>query len=180
MKTLILAKIQNDAFWLDEWIEWHLSLGNVEILLFDINKGKTDYPMSDYAIMKCAEKKVKVKNFRNRDVSLEDEIKKTDRSKYSFAICIGIDEYIAVCENETFDSILEKNKKSLSLKVVPFSLNDGAKKIALERYGSYSDIKLECLSSFSIGNCESIFIEKYFDRTKEEWKKHIEMENEDT
>lgn len=178
MKTLLLTSINNDNKWLDEWLRHHLKFGFSNIVIYDSNTGMNDYPLTDYAILMCTSKRIKVINYRDKILNSQDELNNKEYSNYDFVIWLSMDEYIASKEFNKIENALENATSSLSLRTYPFSINNGKKKLMLDKYFSFKNKTLKNNSNDNIENTNKLYVEKFPNRNIDDWKKYILSKNE--
>ena len=177
MKTLLLTKIKNDNKWLDEWIMHHIYIGFSKIIIYDTNSSFEDYPMSDYVISMCASGKVKIKNFRNKTVDLQIESFSNEYANYDFIICLDIDEFMSSKDYDKLVDALYGEKTSLSLRTYPFDISD-TKRLMLNKYFYYQNKIFINTKNKDLSNTTKIYVEKFPNRDINEWKKHVQIQNE--
>lgn len=123
MKATLFSIVRFNNDTLDEWIRHHLSVGFTKIFLYDNNDGLEDYPMSDYVINMCTEKKVKMFNKRNISLSFSEELIKFSKSNsYNEYDCI-----IGLHQDEWLVS-------SVNLKTKQFNIDEPLKLIVRDMY----------------------------------------------
>ena len=178
MRTLLIAEIHKDNAWLDEWVRHHLEFGISDIVLFDTNVGKEDYPMSDYIINMCSSKKIKIQNFRNQKISIQIELSKFDWNQYDYCFWLNTNEYIKSKMYDNINDALKDEDTNLLLRIYPYNIENGIKKLDTKNFYTYGERTLNKTNNTLCELTNKLYIEKFPNRTEEDWKKYILVKNE--
>ena len=159
MKILLFTIIKKDNRWLDGWVKHHLDLGIDNILIYDNNDGREDYPMSDYIIEQCSNKRIKMENHRNKRLCFSDELYKLDCDGYDFVLGLKTNEYL-MCNKPLKETL---GTTGLKARTYPY-IGD---KIDYQHLFFYKDIVIKNTHNDIVEQTKSLFFKKITNQINE-------------